>query len=634
MSQSLFEREKSDSAAWSSDETPLSQNHVRRTRRWVAASVVLLVMGGAAWWIWSARQQHEAEVSSTDSSSELTLPEADRDYLWEVEHRGSILSQRGFPLLTAALAQQDSTSLREILAADFLGELPQASQPLGGALAADSSGVRAHRTSWEEADRSPANADAFIHWLLQRRSQFAQLEGCKADLMALRPAADGDWEGQCRFRLWGRLDSGNPAEAYLYLRLRLHAPEEEQFQAGEWLLSAAVVKETWSESKIGFLFKEVAAASGFPISLLHDNWNSPKDREVNNSGGGYLCDYNRDGVVDLLLVDMDLAYGWQLFRGEANGAFVNVTRDLGLSTTQTVTKVAVLDLDGDGWEDFVAGTPWRLLRNDQGRRFEDVTSHSNLPELVQSVDAFDARELGIPEPQVDHYSGVTGFAVADFDRDGQMDLYVTRIGHNKTGSWVDGKTAPGHRQILLRNEGNWRFSDVTLEAGADGGQRAAFTATWLDANNDTWPDLFVINEFGNGVLLVNQGDGKFRQQEIADGSADFGSMGLTVGDLDNDENIDVYVSSMYSKAGTRVMSNLRADAYSPEIMQKLRNLVSGSKLYRNRGGMTFEETGADDHVNSVGWAWGAALVDFDNDGFLDLFANAGYISRDRSKPDG
>jgi hypothetical protein len=175
---------------------------------------------------------------------------------------------------------------------------------------------------------------------------------------------------------------------------------------------------------------------------------------------------------------------------------------------------------------------------------------------------------------------------------------------------------------------------VTEASGTGGDNRSTFAAAWLDANNDGWPDLYVPNEFGDGVLLVNQRDGTFREHKLAEGACDYGTMGLACGDIDNDGHIDIYAANMYSKAGMRVIGNLAPDAYPEEVMAKIRRFVTGSQLHRNRGGLRFEQLGQKCQVASVGWAYGAALVDLDNDGWLDLYATAGFISKDRKKPDG
>src|SRR5207248_4063644 len=167
-----------------------------------------------------------------------------------------------------------------------------------------------------------------------------------------------------------------------------------------------------------------------------------------------------------------------------------------------------------------------------------------------------------------------------------------------------------------------------------GGRRTTFSAVWFDADNDGWPDLHVINEFGTGVLLMNKGDGTFREVALGEGPNDFGSMGVTCGDIDNDGNIDLYIANMYSKAGTRIIGNVLPDTYPPDVMAKMRQFVAGSQLWRNQGireegvirqgsGVRkpeFEPLGKEYGVAAVGWAYGAALVDLDNDGWLDLYA--------------
>src|SRR5438552_8259788 len=167
-----------------------------------------------------------------------------------------------------------------------------------------------------------------------------------------------------------------------------------------------------------------------------------------------------------------------------------------------------MDFDGDGWEDVMIGG--RVYRNLEGKRFADYSSRTNLR----------------------FRAGVTGVAVADYDRDGRMDLYVCYGGRPKGSSWIDGTSADSSGNQLWRNQGDWKFQDVTEPSGTAGGRRSTFSAVWFDANNDGWPDLHVINEFGTGVLFVNQTNGAFREVALGPSPNDFGSMGVTCGDID------------------------------------------------------------------------------------------------------
>src|SRR5262249_7032604 len=149
----------------------------------------------------------------------------------------------------------------------------------------------------------------------------------------------------------------------------------------------------------------------------------------------------------------------------------------------------------------------------------------------------------------------------------------------------------------------------------------------------------VINEFGDGVLYHNQGRGPdgavtFLPHRLTRHPCDFGSMGVAAGDVDGDGRIDLYCANMYSKAGNRVFGNLKPGTYPDRITAKMRRFVVGNQLHRNLGGLRFEQVGQSLQVNDCGWAYGPALVDLDNDGWLDIHATAGFISRSRDDPDG
>ena len=323
----------------------------------------------------------------------------------------------------------------------------------------------------------------------------------------------------------------------------------------------------------------------------------------------YLCDFNRDGIVDMLVVDVN---GVWLYKGLGDGKFQDVTEEMALPRSLGPSASllgAFIDIDGDGWDDLILGD--RIYRNIEGKRFDDYTGRCNL-RLPPGI----------------------GVTVADFDGDGRLDIYTVLGGQVNGGSWLDGESGVPAGNHLYRNKGNWQFEDVTVRANAGGGHRSTFSAVWLDANNDGWPDVYVPNEFGPGVLLVNQRDGTFKEHYIKDGQDDYGTMGLTAGDVNNNGHIDLYLGNMYSKAGTRVIGNLKPGTYSEEVTARLQSLVAGSQLHLNRGDLKFEQKGKDWQLRDCGWAYGMALVDLDNDGWLDLYATTGYISRDRSKPDG
>jgi hypothetical protein len=582
--------------------------------------VILLLCTGLSLAVrWYANQggrenPRTIDASSSTEPSTLTLAASEREYLWEVEHHGNLLSRHGFHALADALARGDSAALTDLLAADFTGQAPN--QPRQVRLDADFAQVLRQEDTGAEPlllDRSQ-----FAARMLAYRRLFAKPPHVKLALMALAPTVRGDfdslWQGACQLRMWGQTDAGKPSEVVLYLKYRVPRPSEETFQHNGWLRSCTILQSQEGRAD-RFLMREATAERGIDPRRFYDNWNCRPEQSFQAiTGGVYLCDYDRDGILDLLITDI---LGLALYKGQPGGKFEDVTAKVGLPRVVAFQSgrdvmAAFADLDGDGWEDLILGG--RFFRNEMGKRFADVSWRSN---------------LRVP-------ADADGIALADYDRDGRIDLYVIRTGKEgrAADSWIEGRNGGSSGNYLWRNLGNWRFQDVTAESNASGDRRATFSAVWLDADNDGWPDLYVPNEFGNGVLLHNEGNGRFREHQLVEGAGDFGTMGIVSGDIDNDGRIDLYLANMYSKAGNRVIGNLRPDTYEPDIMARLRSFVTGSQLYLNRGGLSFQPVGPKYQVSAIGWAYGAALVDLDNDGWLDLYATCGYVSKSRSEPDG
>ena len=578
---------------------------VRRFAVPVAAVITGAVMVAVAGSL--ATSSRPIETLKPTEEGPQVIDVAEREYLWEIEHHGNVLAKSGFKVFARALANADRAALLGMLAPDFAGgDLGNPKE-----IRHSDKAVQVVRRQDAGNPANPVSADEFVDLLLRHRRTFYQTPKVELKYATLSPEQygnmDGVWGGRGLLTMRGESAAGQPAEVEVRMNYRLERPTTETLARGGWL-HGWTVTQTQEGRASRYLMREVARERGIDASGFYDRWTSPEGN-VASSGGAYLCDFNRDGYIDILVTDYRKKL--MLFRGGPDGKFVDVAKEMGLPLDWIYTAVgAIADLDGDGWEDIILGR--RIFRNVEGKRFEEVTNQCNLRLPLR-------------------YNGI---AFADYDRDGLIDLYVTVDSQPIKGSWVDGKCGAGARNYLFHNRGNWQFEDVTASSGTDGDNRSTFAAAWFDANDDGWPDLFVPNEFGNGVLLINQKNGKFSPQPLGDGPTDFGTMGVVAGDIDNDGHIDLYLANMYSKAGTRIIGNLKPDAYPPDVMSKLHRLVAGSQLHRNRGDLKFDQLGKSMQVDAVGWAYGPGLIDLDNDGFLDIFAPCGYFSENRDKPDG
>lgn len=275
---------------------------------------------------------------------------------------------------------------------------------------------------------------------------------------------------------------------------------------------------------------------------------------------GFGCawaDYDDDGDLDLYVVNANSQQDF-LWQNNSDGTFKQVAQAVGMGEYSNNYGAAWTDYDGDGRLDlFLAGGEHNKLYHNLGNgTFSNVTAAAGLDETAPA-----------------------GYGVAwgDYDGDKDMDLFVT-------------SSKSDH---LYRNNGNGTFTNVTAEAGvadAANGMGAAF----CDYDNDGDLDLYVAN-YGKAqdFLYRNNGDGTFAQVAEKSGMADAESgRGVAWGDYDNDGDFDLFVAT---------------DGGQLPL------------LYRNNGNGTFTHVTKPEGMASGGWGIGAAWVDYDNDGDVDLY---------------
>jgi hypothetical protein len=183
----------------------------------------------------------------------------------------------------------------------------------------------------------------------------------------------------------------------------------------------------------------------------------------------------------------------------------------------------------------------------------------------------------------------------------------------------------GPQNYLYVNRGNGKF-EVAPENEQLGIWRNSLQATWSDFDDDGDPDVYIANDWARDNFFRNDGAAGFVDITEAAGTTAYGfAMGASFGDYDNDGKQDLYVSNMYSKAGQRITARVKGELNATYIES-----AAGNYLYRQGDGGQFELVSGFDkpklQVANGGWGWGGQFADFDNDGFLDIYALAGYFT--------
>jgi len=352
-------------------------------------------------------------------------------------------------------------------------------------------------------------------------------------------------------------------------------------------------------------FRNIAAESGLIRSFPNGGVES-KTYIVETTGSGIaFLDYDNDGFLDIFVVSGPGGSN-RLYHNDQKGHFIDVTGQMGLEHSGWGQGVCAGDYDNDGFVDLFV-TYWGqniLYHNVGGRRFEDVTAQAGLSQ--------------------DRTRYNTGCAFVDYDRDGNLDLFVANYlrfdfsASPKPGQnpycWYRGlpvacgpRGLPFETNLLYRNTGKGTFVDVSQASGiSKPHQNYSLGVLTGDFNNDGWPDIYVACDRTASLLYVNQHNGQFTEEALLRGVAldeegnALSGMGVAAGDYDADSWLDIFRTN-----------------FSDEHVS----------LYHNRRDGAFDDAtlpaGLGGSTSFV--SWGAGFFDFDNDGWTDLFWVSGHI---------
>ena len=547
-----------------------------------------------------------------------------------VERRGTAFFETGRSIVdrlertAQALKAQDRAGMSDVYAEGFEGtDLGLSGQSLIDAR----DGVRRYR--WQAAGKSERREEAVAAWI-GYAAGFESLEEVGLHLEKLESWRDQDAiDAIVRFEAIGRQRGETQAGID---RARFHA-RFRQGPSGPVLVRASLLDGERHLSDRP-AFEDVARAAGVDF----ENQYYPRflnERQAfgmirYGPGGISAVDYDNDGFYDLFIPDGVAA---RLFRNRGDGGFEDVTAQAGLAGLDGVSTAVFADFDNDGFKDaFVSRTysPNQLLRNNGNGTFSDVTKKSGIGEDCCT----------------------TAASWLDYDNDGRLDLYVGRYLDPRTKIPTTFYARNGEPNQLYHNNGDGTFTNVTDRAGV-GDTGLCLATVSADYDEDGYPDLFVVSDFGRSTLYHNEKDGTFTDVTVEAGALAYGAgMNATMGDYDNDGRIDLYTTDIRSEHGWfaesptvwRYMANSwRQGVWAsdmPLYFQMFRQsgfgfvgvfkeMAAGNHLLKNRGDGTFEDVSSRAGANPFGWFWGATLADYDNDGWQDIYAANGWVYNDR-----
>ena len=363
-------------------------------------------------------------------------------------------------------------------------------------------------------------------------------------------------------------------------------------------------------TKTDLHFTEISSQAG--INFKHVLSAEKKYIVESMSGGVALFDYDNDGYLDIYFVNsltVDLARSHQtsrsiLYHNNLDGTFTDVTNKSGLGDIGFGMGVAAGDFNNDGLLDLYVTClgPNHLFKNNGNGTFTDVTT-----------------KAGVSDPRWS-----TGAAFVDYDNDGKLDLFVANyvdFDLNHLPEFGQGRTCqfkgvpvqcgprglPGAGDSLYHNNGDGTFTDVSKKAGvSDPNGYYGMGVICSDFDDDGLVDIYVANDSTPNFLYHNNGDGTFKEVGFISGTAvngsgkEQGSMGVTLGDYDHDGMLDLFLTNFDDEYNT---------------------------LYHNDGRGSFSDVSYAAKVAAVSLpyvGWGTKFIDYDNDGWVDLFVANGH----------
>ena len=383
-------------------------------------------------------------------------------------------------------------------------------------------------------------------------------------------------------------------------------------------------------------------------SLEKKDFNIFNYRNFYNGGGVAIGDVNNDGLSDIFVTSNFEDNKLYLNKGQLR--FEDITVKSGIVGKKFwSTGVTFADVNGDGLMDiYVCNSGSRDQRGNQ--LYINQGIKNGMPTYLEK-----AKEAGLEDGGFSTHA-----AFFDYDRDGDLDMYllnnsftpIDKLGYQnlrnqrdklggdklfRNDNPVATVALPPDGGITQQHE-TPKFTDVSSEAGVYGSLIGfGLGITIGDVNNDNWQDIYISNDFyERDYLYINQKNGTFKEDlENQMPHTSLSSMGADIADINNDGNLDIFVTDMLPADDRRLKTTSIFEGYNLvdlKLKQGFWHQYMRNNLQLNNGDGTFSEIGQLSGVYATDWSWGALIFDMDNDGLKDIFVANG-IAKDLTDQD-